>query len=307
MREFLMRVQFQTTYADFLEANLGRVALQRLGGKPAIAWSRIAAWLIMLLGISMLILARASAVPARNKPDPHIILPLGGVLTIRFLNASAYSFLFCVLYAMRLVQTAVKRPRPGWLGPAKGQRWIALLIYIVMTAFVVLVLRVMNIDSYSDSPRSPSGYEILLSAAPTLVLVGMLAVFGSTYRRFDVRRRWEAQEFLHRPYTLAADDAGIALEEAKSTTRYQWDYFPGFRETVNTLLLYVSAYGFVIVPKRAFASAEDLETFKAFLLSHIKTGTLLPTASSGFPVSLLPPPLPPKARLASDMHNPLSS
>ena len=32
--------------------------------------------------------------------------------------------------------------------------------------------------------------------------------------------------------------------------RYQWEYFPGYRETFSLLLLYVSPYGFWIIPKR---------------------------------------------------------
>jgi hypothetical protein len=51
--------------------------------------------------------------------------------------------------------------------------------------------------------------------------------------------------------------------------------------------LYVSPYGFWIFPKQAF-SVDQLQKFKALLLTHVKEGTLLPSPISAFPVTLTP-------------------
>ena len=285
-----MRVQFQTTYADFREANLGHAAAQSPSGKLPKTWARLAGWLVFIgLAIVWTVLIRSSGRPSVATPQAPVTLPSGGALTIRFLYASLFSLIYCLSYGIVLARLLLRRPRPAWLAPMKRQRWGAVLFGVCMGGVTLLFGRALALQGQDPLATDPSGYEMLLSSLPSILFLVLVTTFAFAYRRTDVKRRWEGQSFLHRPYTLEADSTGITMEEAKSMSRYQWDYFPGFRETLNTLLLYVSPYGFWIIPKRAFASIEELEAFKALLLTHVKTGTLRPTATSGFPVRLLPP------------------
>jgi hypothetical protein len=285
-----MRVQFQCTFGDFREASLGHASAHRPGGKPPRTWARLAGWVVfVVLAITWTILVRSSNRPAGVAPQAQVALPTGTTLTIRFLYASLFSLMFCLSYGIVLTRLALRTPRPAWLAPTTAQRWGAIFFGICMAAVALLLGRALALQGGDALATDPTGYEMLLSSLPSIIFLVMITTFSFTYRRRDVKRRWEAQPFLHRPFTLEANDAGITFEEPKSMNRYSWDYFPGFRDTPNMLLLYVSPYGFWIIPKRAFASTEALEAFKALLLTHVKTGTLLPTATSGFPVRLLPP------------------
>jgi hypothetical protein len=302
-----IRVQFQCTYPDFREASLGHAAAQSPGGKLPKMWARMAGWLVFIgLAIVWALLIRTPGRPSVATPHAPVTLPSGGALTVRFLYASLFSLMYCLSYGILLARLLLKRPRPAWLAPMKRQRWGAVLFGVCMGGVALLFGRALTLQGQDTLATDPSGYEMLLASLPSILFLVLVTTFAFAYRRTDVKRRWEGQHFLHRPYTLDADDAGMTLEEAKSMNRYHWDYFPGFRETLNTLLLYVSPYGFWVIPKRAFTSREELEAFKSLLLTHVKTGTLLPT-SSAFPVRLLPASLPPIAQRASDVQNPPGS
>lgn len=260
-------------------------------------WVPLVRWAVFVaVAITWIFLIRTmgeSSAPGTTAP---VTLPTGATLTARFLFASVFSLIYCGFHAFLLMRTAIKRPHPAWLPPRRGERWPRMLFAVAMGVAAYFIVRAAFSDGTPRLATSPSGYEILLSVLPCLLFLLNNAVFLFTYRRLDSKRRWEAQGFLHRPYTLDAGDDGLTLEEPASMHRYQWSYFPGFRETLNLLLLYVSPYGFWIIPKRAFATTEELEAFKAMLLTHVKTGVFLPRATSGFPVRVLPlPPAPPQA------------
>jgi hypothetical protein len=322
-----MRVQFQCNYDDFREANLGRAGARLPRGRPLRTWRLVVGLLILIVmaaaGASHVALTRS--LPAA-RPVPTT-LPAGWALVSRFLYASAFSLAFCAACGALMAWTVLKRRPPAWLPAARTRRWMVVALVVVITIAAYLSVQVTITSSVTISSNGkastarvnitegspdfgihPSGYEMLLSVLPSLLILAIITAFTVTHRRLDLRRRWDGQPVLHRPYTLDASDAGITLEGPASTHRYQWDYFPGSRETLNLILLYISPYSFWIIPKRAFASAGDLEAFKAFLPTRVRAGTLLPAAPPGFPIQRLqPPPLPPKGRPALDMHNPPAS
>ena len=133
-------------------------------------------------------------------------------------------------------------------------------------------------------------------------MVVLFLLIAAANRGPAIRHRWARQTFLHRPYTLEASDAWARAERTQARLQYRWEYFPGFRETNNLLLLYVSPYGFWPIAKRGFATTGDLEYFKGLLLTHVRHGTFLPLQQQAFPVVLTPgraPGLQP-ARTAAD-------
>ena len=66
-------------------------------------------------------------------------------------------------------------------------------------------------------------------------------------------------------------------------TASQWQAFEGFRETPNLFVLYTSPLAFLIVPKRSFVDAAELDNFRGLVLNRVGRSSFLPHAG-GFPV-----------------------
>lgn len=280
-----MKIEYLCNYDDFAEAHLGHTAARQRRGKAPRPWAGLAGWLVFVALAVVLVVLRngdRAAGPARP-PSPPVILPTGRVLVVRFLVASLPGLAYLAVFAVALFRSLVRpaalpwAPRPIGAGARIG-RWL-----VVGAAVGVVTGLMLAVPRREGSDVIPDAYEFALSLFPWVAGSMILTVFGISHRHVTLRRGWEGQLFLHRPYTLEASGAGLTLEEPKSSHRYTWDYFTGFRETAGLLLLYVSPQGFWMVPKRAFATGEDLEAFKALLLTHVKEGTLLPVAT-GFPV-----------------------
>lgn len=94
---------------------------------------------------------------------------------------------------------------------------------------------------------------------------------------------WELQTQLHRPLRMEFTAQGAVIETPFSQSRHTWEDFPGARETPMLFLLYISPAQFHLVPKRAFASQEDLEGFR-IMVRH-----LLGPRPSAFPVMPISP------------------
>ena len=83
---------------------------------------------------------------------------------------------------------------------------------------------------------------------------------------------------------------GVVIEHALARLEYRWGAFAGYKETDNLILLYLSPYVILMIPKRAFAEPGQLAVFKGLVMNGIANGYFLPADSTSFPV--LPPPIP---------------
>jgi hypothetical protein len=75
----------------------------------------------------------------------------------------------------------------------------------------------------------------------------------------------------------------VIVSDAYVRTTSQWQAFEGFRETPNLFVLYTSPLAFLIVPKRAFADAAQMDAFRGLALNRVGKSSFLPQAG-GFPV-----------------------
>ena len=157
-------------------------------------------------------------------------------------------------------------------------------------AFFFVLWNLNNTSNASGSTSDPAApntaprlYEYALGLSGWVFLTVLTLALAVVNRGPAIRQRWVRQTFLHRPYTIHASDAGLVLMQPHARLEYRWEYFPGFRETANLLLVYVSPYGFWPIPKRGFTTVGGLEAFKGLLMTHVRHGTFLPVQQA-FPV-----------------------
>ena len=70
------------------------------------------------------------------------------------------------------------------------------------------------------------------------------------------------------PMTLELTERGIVSSGAHTCGEYDWEYLRGVQEVDGLLLLYVRQQQAYIVPRRAFATAEEADAFRDFALSQ---------------------------------------
>jgi hypothetical protein len=120
--------------------------------------------------------------------------------------------------------------------------------------------------------------------APHVVWVIGLAMFALVVVRAvrqQLRVAWETTPSITRIKVYDITAGGVHVDERVTQRTYQWLAFERFIETTNLLLLCPTELTFEIVPKRAFASADDLDTARALFAAQISPPGARP---AGFPV-----------------------
>jgi len=114
-----------------------------------------------------------------------------------------------------------------------------------------------------------------------VVLTGAMCIFLIRYTSRQLLTIWEGAPGLRMPFTLSVSDDGITIAEPLSRHELKWLAFDRVIETQNLFLLYVAEHLFHMVPKRAFADANQVEEFRAMIDNRI---TRRPTAFPVLPV-----------------------
>jgi len=279
-----VQIPFTCSEDDFREAHgarhapAGKSAGAKVGWRSAVR--KIIPAVIVPLAVGLALLGRFSSAPS-TPPT----LPAGRTLLLRFLGASTLTIGFLIFWSWALIRFLIQPLRKPWELPARRQQWKRLLFTFLLMAVAGVVMTWATGDTSAATAARPTGYEVMLSITPMMAVFVILIVFRQLQGPLTVRRNWASQPFLHRPSILEIDERELTLSEPLSSHRYQWEYFAGYLETENLILLYVSPFAFWIVPKRAF-SYEELQAFKALLSTHVAHGILLPMPGR-FPV--LPP------------------
>jgi len=79
----------------------------------------------------------------------------------------------------------------------------------------------------------------------------------------------QAKTFLH-AFTMYFNEADFTLEHEQGKRSWPYSALQNFKETPNFFHLYFDAKSFLLVPKDAFKSLEEMQDFRALLKS--KTG-----------------------------------
>ncbi|SRR5258708_7011992 len=99
-------------------------------------------------------------------------------------------------------------------------------------------------------------------------LAWMAVVFGVTYPK-RLKKIFQQQKLLHKPFSFTITDEAILSKAEHGQANLSWDIFRKWKESKELFLLYQSDILFHIVPKRSFASEEDLVQFRKLLIEKI--------------------------------------
>lgn len=142
-----------------------------------------------------------------------------------------------------------------------------------MVAVVVIILTMViwtEVAAYrSRTLRWAEGAEPLKGRfIPWLVMVGcivaILSIVKASTPFAQAKRSLATQKTLRGEKLFEATLDGVTMTSADTVTRWQWSAFSRMTECERTFLLETDQNHFVIVPKRAFSDAAQMNEFREF-------------------------------------------
>jgi hypothetical protein len=138
-----------------------------------------------------------------------------------------------------------------------------LLIVVPLAAVVFILIRTF---ARAGGPRGDLPSEFL-PFIPWLLIFSFVALF--LRRNVGWKASWDSMPQLHRPKVVEADEQRFTVTDAVDRMEHRWEAFTHVRETPHLFLLFTAARTFHFVPKRAFASAAELDAFRDLLRRHV--------------------------------------
>jgi hypothetical protein len=121
----------------------------------------------------------------------------------------------------------------------------------------------------------------------------IIFVWGlETFRKFQLQRMlWTNNPLLQRPKTAEIVATGITVSDDRARVEYQWTAFSKYRETKNLFVLFFGPSTYLMIPKRALRTTQELDAMRALAT------LILSVQAVGFPIgqtgeqTTTPPPL----------------
>jgi hypothetical protein len=102
------------------------------------------------------------------------------------------------------------------------------------------------------------------------IILGVIMLVGEGCILFILPHRWyKIQPKLREEYKLVFSDAGIVFQTAGVDSKLEWSIYNKWLSFKDFYLLYYGKGAMSIIPRRAFASREDDQTFRDLLIKHI--------------------------------------
>jgi hypothetical protein len=143
----------------------------------------------------------------------------------------------------------------AWLRYRASARWKFALSFWALLLVAGILLCV--------SAERALGF-ILLCAS----VLFLLMIIGITSLSF--RRGYRRNPRLFGARTTTITDAGVVSDHPLGHVETTWNMYAKFRETKNLFLLYQSADLIGILPKRVFASPDELQEFRLLLTAKLR-------------------------------------
>lgn len=136
---------------------------------------------------------------------------------------------------------------------------------LVGLVFLILTISILGI----------SFFQLLAGKDKTLipfVIAGCLA-YLAFYFGFRLPQRlkkiFRQQKSLHSPYSIEVNDDLIFVKAETGESRLPWNHFIKWKENKPLITLYQSDILLHIIPKRCFASPDELGQFRELLIKKI--------------------------------------
>ena len=278
-----MRIEYQLTFDDYLEASR--------------AQTRIRLWFLTVL------LAAISMAVILPPVPPSAAMGLGALYPL-LLWVGIFVVVWLIVFFVirgnfgkpwRNRSRHLRGPLPAWL-----RRFVVPIASIsgIVWAMSVRVSSEIRSAHAAGSLNSDFATSIatIVSTAPMALYAVIPAVAGIFTRKggffgYPYGTAWKNQPQLRRPLAAEFSNEKCIISEPLSHHEYHWDYFPGWTETPNLFLLFITSRMVHILPKRAFANDTQRAEFVALVDRSISER--LPA----FPVMAVsprqsPPPLP---------------
>jgi hypothetical protein len=270
-----VRGQYVLTRDDLAEALHGRSNIVARLRPVFFGWGLATLLVLMLVGGDVVGMSSDPWLILPRKTRPSFAESLSGVLRVS-------SLAVCAVFGVLLpaVWANIKKVPAPWSSRSTHD---PVAIALSLAGIVALLLTL-------DRLRTP--YERAITMMPVLALFMGYFLLGVIAALFLTKRSWQAQPLMGLPTAIEASSAGITFREQSATLNYQWHGILGFKEGPETLLLYPSLLSCQIIPKRAFATNEELDAFRRLLVEHVTEGNMKPSVT-GFPITL---PVPQSAR-----------
>jgi hypothetical protein len=155
--------------------------------------------------------------------------------------------------------------------------------WLLFIAIAIVLFVLLEENSSPPSQVRTLGERLRLPSALFLLWVVVFIVIRLVRRKTYYRRAFDQQADLHFPQMMRFTDDGVESSNSVTQGKTAWCGYLKFGETANLFLLYIGPNLAMLVPKRAFPGASEVESFRTYASSRISA------RQSAFPV------LPPKA------------
>jgi hypothetical protein len=229
--------------------------------------------------------------------------------------ALIWVMVFFLLGALSRKPWRKKSRRVGPIMPVWFRRLLVPLASLSLTACVLTIRWSYEFDAArADAARTGVPFSEAATVLSTLMLTAIWAIYsivpaviGMVSRTGGIfgwpyTQSWKTQPHIRRPMTAEFLDTGCLISEQLSRHEYHWDYFPGWAETPNLFVFYITNRSMHIFPKRAFASDAQRIEFVQLIERHISESLpafpVQPVAGSSAQMGH-PPAIEPSASRAS--------
>jgi hypothetical protein len=140
--------------------------------------------------------------------------------------------------------------------------WLAVVLFGLALIILVLFLVVRVVSD----PQS--GLPLLINAIPFLFLLLFWVFAMCCLPYLAARRMFAAQRVLREPVTWVFTSEGVSSSGPSASSSFVWDVLKALRETTSLFLLYTAPNAAHIVPKRLFATPDEIEQWRQMVEAY---------------------------------------
>jgi membrane protein CcdC involved in cytochrome C biogenesis len=236
-------IQYQLTLEDYMEASEA-VSVHRAKKKPQRA--RTAGIIVGVIYMLAVVLLTYPWLEPQSWPILlNFMLPIFLMISVLLLTIG--------------IQDVRTRRVPG-------SRWKG--IFLILIAFLQLGPLALILSEPLPSlelraATNQHSWQLFIPHITWMALLAVLILAGQSNLKKRRKRFWDEKSSSRRAKTAEITAEAMVVSDPVTRFEYQWWAFVDWQETKNLFLLHASQQGTVCIPKRAFASSEELDAMRA--------------------------------------------